>query len=264
MSEENIQHAVTHKLYLELSGSYFNAVITDKNNHVLDSSSFFFTAADDLDRLISTENKLQSIYSNILLVNSGCRFVAMPQSISETQDKREIYGVSYSIQKGYELLEDHIGIQLQVNYEQDGKLMGVLRKYFPKMKIYHELSLLHDTILHKLSDEVNNIVAHITRDSLVILAFNQGKMIFCNHFLLSGNDDLFYFVMLTVEQLEFDPEYTGVMVLNDQNHGKNFKEMFNRFVKTVDTPERLLEYQVENIDQPASISFAIQAAIQCA
>lgn len=264
MPETNVPHAVSHKLYLELSGNDFHLAVADKNNQVVHSASYVFHSPVELDHLLNTAGELQAIYANIVLVNTACRFVAFPQSVTEEDDKRHVFSLHYHPDSQCEQVEDHIGIQMTIRYEQNAPLLRTLRSRFPKLKIHHEGALLHHALHSRLTGEVSNMVAHKVNDALTLLAYSGGKLVFCNQFELNGDDDVFYFVMLSAEQLEFDTGHTGLTLLFDAKEEADIAEKFRKYIKTIHIAEHLFDSTSGNVNWASSLSFALQAAIQCA
>lgn len=261
MAEESVHHAVSHKLFLELIDDRLHYTITDKHNDTRDHGRFDLTDAGHLKEILSSDRKFQSIYSSVYLVNHGVGFTLVPQSVVSSDDKLDLFQLNYKLRKYETLYSDYIGTQIQILFAQQSEYLETIRSVFPELHNHHVAYSLHDAITSQLSDDPYNIVAHIAEKHLLIMAFTQGKMVFCNQFDLNGDDDVFYYVMLAVEQLEFDPSFLELIILSESREAGKTASTMENYIGKISTPNNLPV--MGDPEWQNKVSFATQSMIQC-
>ena len=78
------------------------------------------------------------------------------------------------------------------------------------------------------------IFVFIGSDYVEILVNRDGKFAFYNHFDHQGFEDIFYFVMLTFNQLSLDPGSLEVYIEGNNNVKKELLPLLSKYVRNID------------------------------
>ncbi len=100
-------------------------------------------------------------------------------------------------------------------YALDFRLTDLIISKFPRVKIYNEATIILKKIYHEIGLKQPRILISINTDKLLLFGINDGKLNLCNSFPIKSIDDIFYFVMLSIEQLHFLPSETELVILGE-------------------------------------------------
>lgn len=251
-------HSVSHNLVLELNGNDLSIVTVKKDGLVVDLRFYPLVDKPMLENILA---ELPEIYSDITLLIRKKDFITVPESYySENLD--ELFKLSYNLPEEDKILLDKLEYGLGAAYAIDKSLADAIITKFPRVNIRPEATV----ILKKLFKEVNfrqsRILISINNGNLIIYAINEGKLLLCNSFQAKSNDDIFYFVMLTVEQLHFLPAETELVILGEPPLRSEIFELFKNYIKEINI--WMEEYQIDQDVKNTKVlsqSFALQVLV---
>ncbi|MFM9944654.1 MAG: DUF3822 family protein [Bacteroidia bacterium] len=253
-----LTHSVSHNLILELNGNDFTIATVKKDGLVVNLKFYPLVDQAIMEGVLV---ELPEIYSDVTLLIRKKDFITLPESFF-TSNISEIYKLNYIISEGDRVWLDKLDNGLGIAYAIDVAIADVTAAKFPRIKIIHEATV----ILKKLFKEVNfkepKIIISINTGSLIIYAIKDGKLLICNSFQAKSNDDIFYFVMLTVEQLHFLPAETELVILGEPPMRAEIFELFKNYIKEINIWMEDYQFspEIKNTELLA-YSFALQTLI---
>ena len=205
--------------------------------------------------------ELPEIYSEITLLIRNKNFIILPESFYN-EDVNEIFKLSYTLPENETVWVDKSEQNMGIAYAINTGLIQLIIAKFPRVKIHHEATV----IISKLYKEVNfkhpRILITINNESLIIFAINEGDLLLCNSYSVSSNDDIFYFVMLAVEQLHFIPSEMELVILGEPPARNEIFELFKNYINEINI--WMEEYQTDHqiiTTESLSHSFALQTLV---
>ncbi len=251
-------HSVSHNLIFELIDDNLIIVTVKKNQFVVD---FRFFETLDKDKLETILGELPEIYSEITLLIRNKNFITLPENFYN-EDLSEIFKLSYTLFPNETVWLDKSEQNIGIAYAIDKSLIDLIVAKFPRVKIHHEAKV----ILSKLYKEVNfkqpRILITINTENLIIFAISEGELMLCNSYPVKSNDDIFYFVMLAVEQLHFIPSETELVILGEPPARIEMFELFKNYINEINIwlEEYQTDPQIINTESLAH-SFALQTLV---
>jgi len=252
-----VVHSVSHKLILQLNGSEL-IVVTIKKNGLVDEISRFL--AIDENGLETVLNQLPDIYSETTLLVCNNNFVTIPE-IFYDESIDDIFKLNYEISINDKVCFDKLEYGIGVGYTLNSNFDKLVSHKFPRIIIKHEASI----VLKKLYKEVNfkhsKILISINEQTLIIYAIHHSNILLCNKYEILTIDDIFYFVMLAMEQLQILPAESELIILGEPPNREEIFEIFKNYIKEINI--WLEEYQIENINNSELLShfFALQTLV---
>ncbi len=251
-------HSVSHNLILHFNGIDLS-IITIKKDGMVDNVQFYPSIS--LQILSNVLAELPEIYSDITLLVSKKDFITIPENFYEV-DISELFKLSYNLAD-----EDTIGLDksdygIGIGYALNTDIANLITTKFPRVKIRHEANV----VLKKLFKEVNfkqpRILISINKDTLILIAITDGNLVLCNSYKAKTNDDIFYFVMLAVEQLNFIPAETELVILGEPPSRTEIFELFKNYIREINIwmEELIVSDKLSNTEL-LSNSFALQVLI---
>jgi hypothetical protein len=243
---------------LHLNGNDLS-IITVKKDGMVDNLQFY--PSINLQNLSNVLTELPEIYSDMTLLVSKQNFITIPENFYEVEFS-DLFKLNYNLAD-----EDTIGLDksdygIGIVYALNKDIANLITTKFPRVKIRHEANVL----LKKLFKEVNfkqpRILISINNDILILMAISDGNLILCNSYQTKTNDDIFYFVLLALEQLNFIPAETELVILGEPPSRTEIFELFKNYIREINIWMEELKVS-DKIANTAllSNSFALQVLI---
>ena len=253
-----LTHSVSHNLIFELNGQDLTIATVTKNTEVV---TLQYYPSIYKEKLTDILNKLPEIYSKVNLIMSRKDFITIPEEFFTT-NLESLYGLSYDIPEGSKILIDKSEQGFGVVYSVNPDLVEAIENKFTRLTTQHEISVILSRLYSEVSFKLPCIYLSINNGHLILTAVNEGKLQLCNSFRAKTEDDIFYFVMLTVEQLTFLPAETELVILGEPIREKELKTLFKNYIREIRSwkDTYTLDLSIKN----ASIleqSFALQSLI---
>ncbi len=251
-------HSVSHNLFIELNGTDLTIATVKKDGLVVDLQFFPKVDKSALD-IILTE--LPEIYSDITLLIRNKNFITIPESFYAS-DISEIYKLSYNLPENDSVWLDKSEYNIGIAYSVEISLADSMAVKFSRLKIKHEATVILSKLFREVNFKQSRILISINNGNLIIYAINEGKLVLCNLYSTKANDDIFYFVMLAIEQLHFLPGETELVILGEPPNRNELFELFKNYINEINI--WLEDYQTDPDLKNASVlshSFALQTLI---
>jgi len=258
--------SVADKLFLELNRSDFSYLVTNKSLTPLKSGKYELIDADLLKSIFENNPVFKQIYSNVRLNIRGADFVLLPQELSSESNRRNLFELNYELDKNSNLASGYIGNSIEIVYRTPKEITTLIQSRFSNLKLNHELEPLCQCWFGKaINNYSSDAYASISHGKLLLSVRSKGTIVFANIFDISTLEDIFYYVMLSVEQLELDVEQVNLfwVVEDTRFEFENIKQRFKDYVNTVHP------YLFDlNSDQESDVfvksNMGMKAVLQCA
>lgn len=209
-----------------------------------------------LETALSTDSFLNQIFAQVNLTLVGNDFMCVPPFLSGKDDKRKVFLTGHRLPVGYKLLEGSITKEVTILFSENRDRLDTLRKKYPGLVYAHESEVFYKYIqnhLNKVEDKYYIFTRQLGENTLMLVTRGKSLLLF-NQFLTKDKQDLFYFTMLAIEQLELDIENTTfVWFETGASEGNEIKELFENYIGRIDL-----------IHIPDGIHSALYMGIQCA
>lgn len=228
--------SISDKLFLELNRSNFSYLVTNKDLLPARSGEHEMVDIELLEQILKSNPIFEQIYSSVTLNIRGADFVLVPQDLSSDANRRDLFLMNYELDQFSDLRSGFIGNTIEIVYRIPTDLVQLLRNRFKNLEVKHELESLSKcwfgTVVNTMS---HDIYASISQGKLLIAVRSKGKMVFANIFDITNSDDVFYYCMLTVEQLELDIERINIfwMIEDDRFELESLQKQFKNYVNAV-------------------------------
>jgi len=250
-----LTHSVSHNLILEINGPDLTVTTVKKDGTVVNLQFYPLIDRPMLENLLV---EMPLIYSDVDLLIRKKDFILIPEDHYKT-GLEDLFLLSYNLPAEDEICLDKTENGIGIVYASDHSLMDALKDKFPRIKVRNEVTLVLSKLFKEINFKQSRILISINDGHLIIYAINDGKLELCNPYLTRSSDDIFYFVMLAIEQLHFLPAETELVILGEPKDRKEIFDLFKNYVREINI--WLEEYQLDedvNNDILIKHSFALQ------
>ena len=222
-------HSVSNKLIVEFNGRDLLFVTLRKDNTVVGADVHLITENEPVESIIA---HYPEIYSEVRLIVRRSNFVTIPE-LYFREGAEAFYSLSYQIGAGEIVLIDKLEQQLGIAYAADNKVIAQLKSKFPTLVLNHEAGIILQEILSKNNKIQPWIGLVVNDDQLVMIITLNGKLHLCNSYQIKNNDELFYFVMLAIEQLQINQASAEIELLGEVHETHKIMELFENYVGNI-------------------------------
>ena len=252
-----LTHSVSHNLLIELNGHDVTFVTLRKTGEVAELKFYPSLIKSRLEELLGA---MPEIYTRVELLVRKKDFIIIPEEYFET-DWQELFTLNHTLPAGETLFLDKTEHRLGVVYPVNTALLDLILGKFSRLHRQSEVSILIARLYREVNFQLPRIFLSVNSGHLILLAVNEGKLLLCNGYRAKSMQEVFYFVMLAVEQLKFLPAETELVLLGEPAEEREIIDLFKNYLR--DNSVWKEDYQIDaGLDpSPISRSFALQTRV---
>ena len=248
-------HSIRNRLFIVLSGDELEYVVTTNDRQVVTSGKVAVTDKAMLTDVLANTPPLSEIYSSVDLIWSHTSFVTYQQAFTSTNDQRDLYKINHKVHASDRLETGSLNADIAVTYAVTYDLLQLIKSKFPNVTYHHEIESLFKYVHTEIKTTGESIAICCDSSQTLMIVKNGQQLKLINRYDTKDLDDIFYYVMLAVEQLELDIEQLTLHWVDASvdNLNNGIPNMFTPYIK-----------YVTKIDLHPNISSALSTAITCA
>ncbi len=167
-----------------------------------------FEVLQHLKKALSTHSKLNDTFSSVLVIYQNELSNLVPKSFFDADQLADYIKFNSKILKSDFLSFDELAINESVNvYVPYMNINNFVFDIFGVFEYKHASTILIDTILqYKNESNETAMYLNINSNHFELLALKDKKLYLYNSFEYATKEDVIYFLLFTIEQLNFNPE----------------------------------------------------------
>ncbi|MBO6515932.1 MAG: DUF3822 family protein [Bacteroidia bacterium] len=208
-------HAISNRLFIALSADELSYVVTDKDLNSLVNGTLAVPDLDVLANVVETNQHLKQIFAQVRLVFQGNDFACAPVVFSQKAQRDMVFRANHKLGKEQQLVEGSLSKEVGVLYAVQQKRLELLKASYPSLVYNHEVELFYQFFQSEYKTQGPCLVLKQQRHDLLMLVLDDKTLQLANRYTVSNLEDVFYYTMLAVEQLEIDIEETRLYWLKN-------------------------------------------------
>ncbi len=223
-----------YDLLLELGSGISSFGIIDRDRNLLSGiGSFENPVFSVLDEFSWLKNHFHS--TKIALLNN--RYTLIPEQLFIAEEKETYTSFMLEPRKEKEEIRsdriDHAGIYSVYGIPEHfpEKVHSVL----PDAKIFHISAVLIRSLLVNYSHSLSpvQLFLNVRDEAFDLLILSEKQMQYCNSFDMRTPEDVVYYLIFVMEQLNLDPETVSLFLMGDVLQDSLLYEMIFRYIRNV-------------------------------
>jgi hypothetical protein len=173
--------------------------------------------------------------ARILVENN--KFTLVPVLLYEESEKENLLDFSVDRDNREIILADRlIHPELYNLYAVPGKMSEGIAHAFPQAKICHLSTALIESLWIGYKNQLSGrkVFIHVRERNFDLLVFDGIQLHYCNAFPFAMPEDLAYYVIFVMEQLDLNPEETGAVLMGDVERRSPVFELLFRYIRHVE------------------------------
>lgn len=171
-----------------------------------------------------------------LIINS-VSFTLVPHALYDPAQKENYLDFVHRKMNSGVILEHFLNsAEAWVVYSINKNLSELLNRNFSSAKLLHHAGAMIETILprYRHSELRNPVFVNIRTGSFDIIVLKEGKLLYCNSFEWRSNEDLVYYLIFVLDQLNLNPENVPVVLSGGVDPDSPLFELIKRYIRHVD------------------------------
>ncbi|MHC1778477.1 MAG: DUF3822 family protein [Lentimicrobium sp.] len=171
-----------------------------------------------------------------LLINSLC-YTLVPHALYDPSQKETYLDFVHNHVKSGIILDHFLNsAEAWVVFSINKNLSELLNRNFSNAKLLHHAGAMIETLLprYRHSELRNPVFVNIRTGSFDIIVLKEGKLLYCNSFEWKTNEDLVYYLIFVLDQLNLNPENVPVILSGGIDPESLLFELIQRYIRHVD------------------------------
>lgn len=218
------------------------AVWDDVYNKILASEEFAFQKVFNVNVLLNLSNAairqsqiLGNVYKKVSLAVVNAKATLVPNALFDAGEKEVLLKFNHELEIGEMSSIDNLPNLDGVNiYAISEPVQKAFQEWYPSIRIMHFSSpLIESVLLRYKNKEAVSVVVHVQNSHQQILVVKSGKLTFYNSFVFHTAEDFVYYLLFVFEQLQLNPETTGVELMGDLDNKSQAWQLTYNYVRNV-------------------------------
>ncbi len=238
-------------IQLSLDGFSFCILDTDRNKfsgieaYSFQEVSTSLVISNIITELIQKSDWLKLPFQETRIIFETEKSTLIPAPLFEDEHAADYLRFNHNPDFGDKIIFDRLSNLGAVNvFSIPENILLTLGRFFPGVTVHHFASYLIENllILNKNSDEGFVIFAYLRSTSIDLLVLDGRNLIFSNSFNYKAKEDCVYFLIYVMEQLNLNPEKTGVTFFGEISKTSPLFDLTRKYVRNVAFGKRTLDY----------------------
>ena len=208
-----------------------------------------FEALERLMHYFDTRDYLQEQFDDILIIHQNDLSTLVPKTLFNEDYLADYLKFNSKILKSDYLSYDTLKYNDSVNvYVPYVNINNYIYDVFGEFTYKHASTILIDNIL-KMESHKNAAKAyvHISERHFEIIALENGKLKLYNTFEYNNSEDFIYYLLFTLEQLNYDPEEIDIALIGNISEEDDVYKMAYKYIRhtTIETISKNTPHDTE-------------------
>jgi hypothetical protein len=180
-------------------------------------------------------------FRQIKIAFDGGKSTLIPAFLYDPEEKEDYFRFNFTCETDELVCSDHLmPIDAWNVYTANGSVLESTKKVFPKSRVVHCTSLLIESVWINYKNRINSphVFLHVRDSVFDLMIFDGQQMTYFNSFTFQTPEDVTYYLIFVLEQLNFNPEQIPLVLLGDIDTGKDLAELLLRYVRHVEKGRR--------------------------
>ena len=225
----------------------FEKIVGDPRENQLSSGPLFL---DFFSEVITAIPWLRNPFRITKIAYDGKNTTLVPAQLFDPNEKEQYLNFNFTqVTEGPVFCDHLMPLDAWQVYCVPPAVVEATMEFFPKCKVVHAASLLIESIWINYKNRINtpHIFLHVRKQLFDLMIFNGRQMSYFNTFRFQNPDDVTYYLIFVMEQLNLNPEKIPLVLLGNIEMGNDLSELLLRYVRHVETARRNDSYKYSYI-----------------
>ncbi|SNC60015.1 Protein of unknown function [Hymenobacter gelipurpurascens] len=178
----------------------------------------------------------QSGWNRVRLAVQNRHFTLLPAPLFRAGDEQAYLQLHHRVDPQHETVHhySHASLEVVSLFAAEKVLADWFQNVYPEGKLLHQTSALLEGVIHQSEQSApRRIYLSIGHQEVTILAVRDKRPEFCNVFPFSTPEDLIYYTILVMQELQLNPDQDSVMVWGDLMHDSELFTILRKYIRNI-------------------------------
>jgi hypothetical protein len=259
------EEADRYSLVVEIERRKFSFCILDLDKNKFVGIGSFLKPYSEV---VGTIPWITHPFRSTRVIFSHCKATLIPSALFLPEERHHYLDLNLEGSNDDEVHHDSLENLGIINvYSVPGQVLNDISRLFPGSRHFHVTSVLIQSLYVNYKNLMGDgkIFLNVRDDEFDLLIFNGKQLGYCNSFPFKAPEDLVYYLIFVMEQLNLNPEEVPLVLLGAADRRSRLFELLFRYVRNVDFAARNGTfgycYQLEEL--PAHYFYTLFNSEQC-
>ena len=193
--------------------------------------------SDHLSRFLNQHAWILKPFRHTCIIVNSLNYTLIPHVLYDPSQKETYLQFVHSQAESYKFYDHFLNsAEAWVVFSVHKSIVEIIEQYFDSARILHHAGAMIETILprYRHSEFRNPVFVNVRDGSFDIIVLKEGKLYYCNSFDWKANEDLVYFLIFVLDQLDLNPENVPVLLSGSIDPASPLFELLQRYIRHVD------------------------------
>jgi len=176
-------------------------------------------------------------YKSIKIAYEGKKSTLIPGPLFDPNNLEDYLKFNFNTDPEEKPFSDHLLIMDNYNvFSIPVSTSDAIASFFPHSQIFHLSTILIESVLINYKNRINanRAFLHLREKSFDLMLFDGRQMSYFNSFPYLNAEDITYYLIFVLEQLNINPETIPVVLLGAADPNANLFELLQRYIRHVE------------------------------
>jgi hypothetical protein len=211
---------------------------------------------------------LKNAYKVVRVAYEGNRHTLLPAALHDPSEIAGYLNFTHVQAEDERVFADHlIPLDAYQVFSIPAATLATIRNYFPRVTVSHSSSVLIESIWFNYKNRINTnrVFLNIRQNMFDMAIFDGRQLTYFNSFSYRNNEDVAYYLIFVLEQLNFNPESIPVILLGNIEKGGALFELIYRYIRHVEFGRRNENFKYSYLfnQVPPQMNFPLMNFLSC-
>jgi len=210
-----------------------------KSQHAIPNAKQSFD--DFLKSVLNAMPWLKNQYKSVKIAYEGKKSTLIPAQLFDASEKESYLKFSFQQKEEEVAFADHLlPMDSYQVFAIPVSTLNAIRGHYPNMKVVHFSSVLIESIWVNYKNRINanRVFIHVREKFFDLMIFDGRQMSYFNTFPFLNPEDVAYYLVFVLEQLNFNPEMMPLVLLGNVEKSSGLFELLFKYVRHVEFGKR--------------------------
>jgi hypothetical protein len=179
---------------------------------------------------------LTNSFKHVKIAYDGQKATLVPALLFDPDSRDQYLKFNYNQEHNEMIGHDHLmPLDAWQIFTVPQSVLEVTREFFPKTRVIHYSSLLIESVWINYKNRINSphLFLHVREPVFDLMIFDGRQMEYFNTFPFQNPEDVAYYLIFVLEQLNLNPESIPVVFMGNAEQGNELSELLRRYVRHV-------------------------------
>ncbi|WP_073108292.1 DUF3822 family protein [Hymenobacter daecheongensis] len=236
------ENPAAYNLYLTAGPAGLRVGVADvRRNKFVVLEDYAATPATSLAgqfRALAAQHDLvgQPGWNSVRLAVQNRAFTLLPAPLFRAGDEAAYLRLHHRLDSAHETVQHyrHSTLETVSVFAAEKALTDWFLALYPAGKLVHQTSALLEGVMHQSEQAAaRRVYLSISQQDLTIVAVRDKRVEFCNVFAFTSAEDLIYYTILVMQELQLNPDQDPVIVWGDLTHDSELFTILRKYIRHI-------------------------------